>query len=164
MGAIMKNTLKFSAGIFAVLSLIFYFSSIKEVGGQQIANMQATVFSAACFIAAIICGVSSLVLDALEEIITDRIDTIKVDIPDIAADKAEPAVKKEVTRIVDTAPVVPAAAKDDKPAVSKKVNTDPEWKTDTDGKVICPGCGSHMTVDYIKARKKCPDCGCEYHG
>ncbi len=37
-----------------------------------------------------------------------------------------------------------------------------EWNPAEPGFVNCPRCGKRMSVDFIKARKKCPDCGRPY--
>jgi len=63
------------AGIFGVLALVFYFTSIKEVSGEAsrylgvsaVANVQGTVFAAAC---AVLCGINivgAIVLGGIED-------------------------------------------------------------------------------------------------
>ena len=62
----MKKFLIVAACIFGALAIIFYIVSIKEVSGYQIANIQSTVFCAAC---AIICAlniVGAIILNYLE--------------------------------------------------------------------------------------------------
>ena len=43
-----------------------------------------------------------------------------------------------------------------------KKSENPDWIDDGDGFVKCPQCANRMTIDYINARKKCPECGCVY--
>lgn len=38
----------------------------------------------------------------------------------------------------------------------------PDWPDDGDGFVRCPRCRKRMSIDFIKARRQCPDCGCAY--
>ena len=39
---------------------------------------------------------------------------------------------------------------------------DSQWIPVDISYVNCPNCGMHMSLDYIKARKKCPNCGQKY--
>ena len=158
----MKNILGYAAGGFAILGIIFYLSSIKNVYGIEVANVQATVFCGASFLAAVVCFTGSLVLGAVEDKIEkemrsfDRYMRTNFENKYNSAPKMTPVpVEPKSTSSTDKAQT--------ETIVSKKENTDAAWVTDGTGQVICPGCGSHMTVDYIRVRKKCPDCGYEYH-
>ena len=63
----MKKALLVVGGIFGVLAIILYIDSVKDVKGfGQVANVQETVFCAAC---AIICAISiigSMIISAIE--------------------------------------------------------------------------------------------------
>lgn len=37
------------------------------------------------------------------------------------------------------------------------------WIIDGKSFVICPQCNDRMSIDFIKARGVCPNCGCEYY-
>lgn len=52
----MKKAFAALAGIFGIAAVILYFSSVKDTGGLKIANIQETVFCAAC---AVICAVNA---------------------------------------------------------------------------------------------------------
>ena len=61
----MKRVFLIVAAVFAVLAIIFYVSSIRDVSGLQVANIQATIFAAAC---AVICAlniVGAFILDGI---------------------------------------------------------------------------------------------------
>ena len=71
-----KTILTFFAVIFGILTLVFYFTSIREVdrdtarylGVSAVANVQGTVFAGAC---AVLCGVNvaaAMIIGAMEEI------------------------------------------------------------------------------------------------
>ena len=41
-------------------------------------------------------------------------------------------------------------------------NVDSRWISTDDGFAICPSCSSRASVDFLKCRKACPDCGEPY--
>ncbi len=49
-----------------------------------------------------------------------------------------------------------------KPQSEKSKSDDNTWIDEENGFVICPGCGERMSIDFIRARKKCPSCGQAY--
>lgn len=69
------------AVIFAILAVVFYVISIKEVnagdlGKIQVANIQSTVFAAACALACIINVVGGIIITNVDiwlEVLPDRI-------------------------------------------------------------------------------------------
>ena len=54
---------------------------------------------------------------------------------------------------------LPSDIQEDKPSKSKQLIDDSDWIDDGDNFVRCPTCNTRMSIDSIRARKKCPDCG-----
>ena len=62
----MKSFLITMAGIFGFAAIVLYFVSIKDVGGYQVANVQSTVFCAACAVICAVNTVGAIILNFLE--------------------------------------------------------------------------------------------------
>ncbi len=43
-----------------------------------------------------------------------------------------------------------------------KYNINPDWPDDGEGFVKCPRCNKRMSIDFVNARKKCPECDLVY--
>lgn len=80
------------------------------------------------------------------------------------ARKAEPAPEQTETAPVSHEQLLASREQLLSRSIHKNANTsiDPQWKRIDDTMVQCPQCGSGMTVDYIRMRRRCPDCNCEY--
>ena len=165
----MKNKLWLCSGIFGILALVFFFNSIIKVdsiaGSFHVANIQSTVFAAACFVSSVTCAVGASVLDNFEQTLQSSNSNINRMI-----NRTSNEVKLSISNGQNNKPEVNSS---EKRSVEEKINivnetkilnTDPDWKSAGEKMVRCPNCGSVMSIDYIKARKKCPDCGCEYNG
>ena len=51
----------------------------------------------------------------------------------------------------------------EKPVLKGRKSDDPDWIEDEEPDYVrCPECNKKMCIDFIRARKKCPDCGREY--
>ncbi len=62
----MKSFLIAMAGIFGFAAIVLYFVSIKDVGGIQVANVQSTVFCAACAVICAVNTVGAIILNYME--------------------------------------------------------------------------------------------------
>ena len=166
----MKTKLWIAAGVFGVLTLIFFFSSLISVdtghGTYTVANIQSTVFCAACFVSAVICAVGALVIESIENSITEQHSRFRqmfnrlsmteksnntpqtMEINNVRNENEENDVTKPISVKNET--------------LKKQESADPKWIIDEFGMVNCPSCNTRMSIDYIKVRKKCPECGCTY--
>ena len=144
------------SGIFAVLAIILYFDSIKDVDGfGKVANVQETVFCAACAILFAINLVGSFILSSHEDLESTIIRAQK----ELEAKIGTGSIpqKNTVSSAIDIESTKPSA-----PIHTVQKSENPEWINDGDNFVKCPQCGNRMSIDFIKARKKCPNCGCVY--
>ena len=158
----MKKFLIVMGVIFGILSFIFYFTSIKELdsssasvlGTSSVVNIQGTVFCAACAVLCAVNIVGSIILgshEKLEEMITNlrEIVTAKDTMPSETKSKTVPQVPQSEEKPTERVRTV-------------QKNENPDWIDDGDNFVRCPQCNSRMSIDFIKARRKCPDCGTVY--
>lgn len=149
------------AAVFAILAIVFYSSSIKEAdmgyNTIKVANIQGTVFAAASAIACIINLIGAAILNAMETQ-EEKLDTImeKLKNSTIPTEKGEPVASVKTSRLINTSA----------DAVKEPFQTTDnlEWNDNGDSFIIfCPRCQKRMTIDYIRARKRCPDCGLIYN-
>lgn len=182
----MKGFLKWMAGIFGILAVVFYFVSIQDVNGLKVANIQSTVFCAACAVICALNVVGAIIFTYLESlsssisslekksIQSDPVKNASVgDNSQNSRDKGEwtcscghinssfestcPCGKNKSE--VMLAKYTPQQSATEKTA---KTSDNAEWADEGNSRVKCPQCGEIMTIDFIRARKKCPKCGCEY--
>ena len=71
----------------------------------------------------------------------------------------QPPVKKESP---SKKPEIKPVQNDQISRLAQQKNEDARWLDDGAGFVLCPVCHKRMSIDFIKARRSCPDCGCEY--
>lgn len=126
--------------IWGIIAIIFYISSIQEVYGIQIANIQATTF---CAGSAILCGINiigALIVECMEELHS----SINV-------------ATNTITRRLDSNPSgtetsghIPSKVSNSKPSYLSTTYVDKKTAT-----WICKKCGSHNSADA----RSCKDCG-----
>ncbi len=61
-------------------------------------------------------------------------------------------------------PAAPEKVMPDKtdPVIQYQTSKDPAWVDAGGGFIVCPECGKHLAIDYMKARGICPHCGKPY--
>ena len=159
----MKKFLISMAVVFGALTVVFYISSIRELdsnsakilGTNSVVNIQATVFCAACAILFVINIVGSIILTSHEKL-EEEILNLKKEEPL----KASMPLNTQNYIVSQTAQSEERRPTEQTRNVQKSEN--PDWIDDGDNFVRCPQCNNRMSIDFIKARKKCPHCGTPY--
>lgn len=152
------------AVLFGVLAILFYCLSIREVNygysSIQIANIQCTVFSAACAVICMGSIIGALVAGNVEDLnkhMDDDLSTIRsiIDHSEQSTENSSANTKPNVKPIhlehTETASIS---------AENKAPNAiDASWTYLNNGRVKCPQCDMEMTLDFIRVRGVCPNCG-----
>ena len=142
------------AGIFFILSIIFYANSVRSVGygssRMDVANMQMTVFSAACAIMFVINVVGAIVLSGIESMLNGETPSILSKVESLASSSSA----KDSAENNDNDNQTDQEAAEKESEITWQADAkDPSW-------VICPNCGSKAPKSFIAEQKKCPFCGC----
>ena len=174
-----KKTCWIIAGVFLILTIIFYFNSSSELdsytarqlGTGSVMNLQGTIFTAACAICTVLAALAALILTALEDLEHNRrrnevkyVSDICGAVKESGADRSggsRSAARRESGSPGKTAADRPAEGTPDPGDVE---SSDPTWKREENSNFLhCPVCDTRMTVGYIRVRKKCPQCGTPYN-
>lgn len=150
----MKKFLGVMAGIFFILSIVFYANSVHSVGygssRMDVANVQMTVFSAACAIMFVINVVGAIVLSGIESMLNGETPSILSKLESLAS----PSSEKDSAENTDNDKQTYHEAAEKEMEITWQADAkDPSW-------VICPDCGSKAPKSFITEQKKCPFCGC----
>ena len=147
--------------IFAILTVVLYCISVKDVdtgyGTIQVANIQATVFTAAAALACILNVIGAFILSAIEnneQSFSSQITKLKETI--YSLEKADNIEYSTQMGSQHTACKTTAANKPQQDEQPSEMNG---WKLIGDSLVECPQCKAHMGVSFMKDKKCCPKCG-----
>ena len=150
----MKKGLFAVSGVFGILAIIFYSSSLNHLNSEEarllgtdtVVNIQGTVFCAACAVICAIFLVGALILHYFE----------KIDFSNTTSSGYQGGNNRPDTNTYST--VTSPEKKDIPPIAFEGAKPKKEF---SESYIVCPDCNLRSSKDYIMKNKKCPKCGKE---